>query len=117
MKSNVVTAMEVPFYVDPLTQLWQTLEVSHILRVFKILGIFGICQLIEIAMMQVLGSVEDEQKFSTLYFMKLKLRNHSNEHLHTIVGMYSQTFFTFNTFPYDTWFDDWKEEKPRQGLN
>jgi hypothetical protein len=70
MKSNVVTPMEVSFYVNPLTQLWQTLETSHILRVFKILGILGIFQLIEIAMTQVLGSVEDEQTFSTLYFMK-----------------------------------------------
>jgi hypothetical protein len=117
MKSNVVATMEVPFYVNPLTQLWRTLKASHILRVFKILGFFGIFQLIEIAMTQVLGLVEDEQTFSTLYFMKSKLKNRPNEHLHTIVGMYSQTFFTLNTFPYDMCFDDWKEEKPRQGLN
>jgi hypothetical protein len=68
-------------------------------------------------MMQVLGSVEDEQTFYTLSFMKTKLKNRLNEHLHTIVGMYSQTFFTLNTFPYDMCFDDWKKEKPRQGLN
>jgi hypothetical protein len=42
MKFNVVAAMEAPFYVNLLMQLWQTLEVSHILRVFKILGIFQI---------------------------------------------------------------------------
>jgi hypothetical protein len=68
-------------------------------------------------MMQVLGSVEDEQTFFTLYFMKSKLKNRPNEHLHTIVGMYSQIFSTLNTFLYEAWFDDWKEEKPRHGLN
>jgi hypothetical protein len=36
--------------------------------------------------MQVLGLVEDEQTFST--FMKPKLRNHFNEHLHMVVEMY-----------------------------
>jgi hypothetical protein len=46
-------------------------------------------------------------------FMKSKLMNRLNEHLHTIVGMYSQTFFTLNTFLYDACFDDWKEEKSR----
>jgi hypothetical protein len=60
-------------------------------------------------MVQVMGSVEDEQTFSTLSLMKSKLKNRLNEHLHMIVGMYSQTFFTLNTFPYDTFFNDWKE--------
>jgi hypothetical protein len=56
-----------------------------------------------------MGSVEDEQTFSTLSLMKSKLKNRLNEHLHMIVGMYSQTFFTLNTFLYDTFFNDWKE--------
>jgi hypothetical protein len=41
-----------------------------------------------------LGSMEDERTFSTLYFMKSKLINRFNEHLHVAVHMYSQTFFT-----------------------
>jgi hypothetical protein len=45
MKSNVVATMEAPFYVNPLTWLWRTLEVSHILRAFKILGILEIFQI------------------------------------------------------------------------
>jgi hypothetical protein len=45
MKSNVVAAMEVPFYVNSLMQLWRTLKASHILKVFKILGFFGIFQI------------------------------------------------------------------------
>ncbi len=42
MKSNVVTSIEAPFYVNPLTQLWRTLEDSHILKVFKIFENFQI---------------------------------------------------------------------------
>jgi hypothetical protein len=99
MKSNVVAAMEVPFYVNPLTRLWWTLEVSHILKVFEILESSKFFKLANIAMMQVLGSMEDEQTFSTLSFMKSKMRNRLNEHLHTIVGMYYQIFFHFEHLP------------------
>ncbi len=54
--------------------------------------------------------------FPLFFFMKSKLKNHFNEHLNTIVGMYSQTFCNLNTFPYDTCFEAWKEQKPRQAL-
>jgi hypothetical protein len=53
-----------------------------------------------------LGSMEDEQTFSTSYFMKSKLRNCLNDQMHAIVGMYSYIFYTLNTFPYDACFDD-----------
>ncbi len=33
-----------------------------------------------------LGLVEDERTFSTLSFMKSRLKNHLNEHLHIVVG-------------------------------
>jgi hypothetical protein len=36
----------------------------------------------------VLSSMEDERTFSTISFMKSKLREHFNEHLNTVVGMY-----------------------------
>jgi hypothetical protein len=42
--------------------------------------------------MQVLDLVEDERTFSTLSFIKSKLKNQFNKHLHIVVGMYSQTF-------------------------
>jgi hypothetical protein len=109
IKSNAIVAMEAPFHVNPLTWIWKTLEASCISRHsfpknFK---------LAEITIVQMLGLMEDECTFSTLSFMKSKLRNHFNEHLHIVVEMYSQTFFTLNTFPYDTCFDNWKEQKPR----
>jgi hypothetical protein len=105
MKSNAIAAMA-PFHVNCLTWLWKTFEASHILRhsfpkKFK---------LVKTIIVQVLGLVEDEHTFSTLTFMKSKLRNHFNEHLHIVVEMYSQTFFILNSFLYDTCFDDWKEQ-------
>jgi hypothetical protein len=45
-------------------------------------------------MVQVLYLVEHEQTFSTFFFMKSKLKNHLNEHLHIVAEMYSQTFYT-----------------------
>jgi hypothetical protein len=56
--------------------------------------------------MQVIGLVEDGRTFSILSFMKSKLKNPSNKHLHTTIGMYSQTFYILDTFPYGTYFDD-----------
>jgi hypothetical protein len=52
------------------------------------------------------GSMEDERTFSTLFFMESKSKNHLNEHMHMVVGISSQIFFTLNTFPYDACFDD-----------
>jgi hypothetical protein len=85
MKSNVAVAMEVPFHVNPLIQLWWTLEVSWILRHLFL----KFLKLGEIAIVQVLRLVDDERTFSTFSFMKSRLRNCLNEHLHTIAGMYS----------------------------
>jgi hypothetical protein len=100
--------MEAPFHVNPLAQLWWYLEVSHIswhffLKFFK---------LVEIVVLQVLGLLEDEQIFSTFFFIKSKLKNHCNEHLNTIVGMYSQTFYNLNIFSYNACFENWNEQKP-----
>lgn len=102
MKFNVTIAMEVPFNVNPLIWLLCTLKTYRILR-HSLLEFF---KLAKIAIVQVLGLVEDERTFSTLSFMKSKLKNRFNEHLHTITGMYSQTFYILDTFPYGTCFDD-----------
>jgi hypothetical protein len=56
MNSNVIAMMEVPFHGNPLTRLWRTLEASYILR-HSFLEFF---KLVEIAIMQMLGLVEDE---------------------------------------------------------
>jgi uncharacterized membrane protein len=58
--------------------------------------------------------MEDEQTFSTLYFMKSKLINKLNEHLHVVVHMYSQTFFMLENFLYNVVFEEWKKLKYRR---
>jgi hypothetical protein len=70
-------------------------------------------KLAEIAAVQVLGSVEDERTFSTLTFMKTKLQNRLDGHLPVVVGMYSQSHFNLDNFPYDAAFDDWNAVKNR----
>jgi hypothetical protein len=46
-------------------------------------------KLVEIAMVQVLGFVEDERTFSNLTFMKNRLRNRLTTHLDVCVCMFS----------------------------
>ncbi len=48
-----------------------------------------------IIIVMVLGNVEDERTFSTLTFMKSKLKNQLTTHLDLVVRMYAQDFFTF----------------------
>jgi hypothetical protein len=68
--------MEAQFHVNPLTSFWQTLEAFHILWHYFL----KFLKLVEInAIVQVLGSMEDERTFSILFFMKSKLRNRFNE--------------------------------------
>ncbi len=102
IKFNVTTTMEVPFNVNPLIWLLCTLKTYCILR----RSLLEFLKLAKFAIVQVLGLVEDEKTFSTLSFMKSKLKNYFNKHLHTITRMYSQTFYILDTFPYGTCFDD-----------
>jgi hypothetical protein len=48
-----------------------------------------------------MGFVEDDRIFSTLMFMKTRLRNRLCEHLDLVVRMFAQPFYTVDTFPYD----------------
>ncbi len=51
-------------------------------------------------------SIEDEQTFSILYFIKSNLQNRFNEHLPVVVNMYFQTLFTLENFLYDATFEN-----------
>jgi hypothetical protein len=104
MVSNAMAAMEPPFQVNPLTKMWRTLDantalVAHFPEYLK---------LAQIAMVHVLGSVEDERAFSSLTFLKDKLRNRlSADHLGIVMGMHQQNVYTLENFPYDTCFQTW----------
>jgi hypothetical protein len=76
-------------------------------------------KLAEIAIVQVLGSVEDEWCFSSLNFMKDKLQNClASKHLGIVVGMHGQRVFTLENFPYDDCFQTWVHlaERYRYGV-
>ncbi len=61
-------------------------------------------KLIEVAIIQVIGSMEDEDNFSTLSFIKSKLKNRLTAHLDLMIHM-----FCWN-FPYHATIHKWKEK-------
>lgn len=77
-------------------------------------------KLAQLAMIHVLGSVEDERCFSFLTFLKDKVRNRlDGDHLSLVVGMEVQQVYTVENFPYDACFKQWvhSAETHRCGTN
>lgn len=103
MKSNSRTAMLPPFDVNPLTKIWRVLDSNNNLT--QNFGEF--LKLAEMALVHVIGSVEDERLFSSVGFLKSKLRNNLDDHIQVVVGMYSQRVFDLENFPYQRVFDEW----------
>ncbi len=64
-------------------------------------------KLAKLAMVQIVGSVEDEKCFSTLAFLKSKLWNKLTTHLPLVVRMFAQC--TFQNFPYASVLNNGKE--------
>ncbi len=80
--------------------------------------LFEFMQLAELAIVQVIGSVEDERTFSTLTFMKSKLQNWLVGHLDIAIHMFAQDFFSKETFLFQVVVIDWNDEdKVRIGVN
>jgi len=80
------------------------------------LKMFELFRLVELIIVMVLGSVEDERIFFTLTFMKSKLKNQLTTHLNLLVKMYAQDFFTLQNFPFYIVITKWNEEKSHYGL-
>ena len=113
MKSNSKPVLQPPFSVNPLTKLWQILGSNALLthsfpKYFK---------LAKMAMTIVLGSVEDERAFSTVGFVKGKLRNKLGDHLPLCVQMFTQKFYTLKNFLYTEAVQIWKDNKHRYCMN
>ncbi|KAG0572981.1 hypothetical protein KC19_VG138700 [Ceratodon purpureus] len=98
MRANSELALKGELPMNPLTRLWRRLDASGLLR-HKLSEYIKVT---ELAVVTVLGRVEDERTFSTLSFMKNKLRNWLSTHLPLVVGMHAQDFFDLSNFPYDT---------------
>jgi len=103
MKSNARAALLPPFDLNPLTKVWRVLDGNNSLT--KNFSKF--IKLAEIAVTHVIGSVEDERTFSSLAFLKSKLRTTLVENLEVAVGMYSQKVYTLESFPYQRVFEEW----------
>jgi hypothetical protein len=115
MTSNCHAVLEPPYDVNPLTRLWRILDANRALAA----QFPEYIKLAEIAMVHVLGSVEDERCFSSLTFLKDRLRNRLvSEHLGVVLGMHGQRVFTLQNFPYDDCFQTWvhSAERYRYGV-
>ncbi len=67
-------------------------------------------KLIELAIVHVVGSVEGEKTFSTLFFIMSKLHNRLVGHLNIAIHMFPQHFFTKETFPFHCAITNWNDE-------
>jgi hypothetical protein len=63
----------------------------------------------ELAVVTVLGSVEDERTFNTLSFMKNKQRNRLSTYLPLVVGMHAFEFYGIDDFPYNAAYEEWRK--------
>jgi hypothetical protein len=102
MKSHTAKAMENPDSSNPVTRMWQRLGCNALL----LSKLNEYMKLTEIAMTTVLGSCEDERTFSTLSFMKNKVRNRLHSNLDTCIRLFSQDWYKLESFPYHEAFDN-----------
>lgn len=97
---------------NPMEKLWSALNLSPLL-VCRLSEYFKLANL---AMVTLVGSVEDERTFSNLAFIKNKLRNRLGANLDTIMKLYAQDFFTLESFPYGDAYDKWRQRCERLGV-
>jgi hypothetical protein len=107
--SNYQWAVEHSFGVNALRRLWQKLG-SNALLAFKLSEFVKVA---EVVVVTVYGSVEDECTFSTLNYMKSKVRNNLDDHLDLVVCMFGQSLFDLKTFPMQDVVSKWKDVKVR----
>jgi hypothetical protein len=86
--------MAPPFDINPLTKMW------HLVTTFWILvcSFLEYVKLLEMAMVQTMGSVKNERCFSMLAFMKSKLHNKLTTYLPLVFQMFAQWFYTLQNF-------------------
>ncbi len=89
MKSNAMACMAPPFDTNLPTIMWQFVTTSHIL----ITSFPKYSKWVKLAMVQVVGSVEDERCLFILVFMKSKLHHRLTTHLLLVVQMFVQHLY------------------------
>jgi hypothetical protein len=98
---------------NPLCVLWHKVAASTYLAG----SLQNFCKLAKIAVVTAFTSVEDERTFSTLAWMKSKVRNRLDAHLDCTLRLYSQPWYTVPTFPYRLAVDHWESIIDRRGVN
>jgi hypothetical protein len=85
MKSNAQKMLGPPYDQNPVSKLWQKFGCNGLL----LSKLSEFMRLAKIAITTVLGSVEDERTFSSLKFIKSRLRNRLEGNLDTVVRVFS----------------------------
>jgi NADH:ubiquinone oxidoreductase subunit 4 (subunit M) len=70
---------------------------------------------VEITIVMVVSTMEDDKIFSIINFMKSKLCNCFTTHLDLVVRMYVQKFYRLEIFPFYTIIKEWGKEKLQYG--
>ena len=107
MKLHAAKAMEQPHILNPVIKFWQKLGCNALL----LSKLFEYMKLAHIAVTAVLGSCEDERTFLTLSFMKSKVINQLQGNLDTSNWMFSQGWYSLESFIYNQAYDIWVEQK------
>jgi hypothetical protein len=105
MSHNAKAMMQESKDVNLVTHMWLKIQSSTLL-VHKLSEYMKV---VEIAMVMVLCSMEDEWTFNNLTFMKSKLCNRLTTHLDLCVHMSTQNVYIITNFPYDATIVAWKE--------
>jgi len=85
-----------PPFSNPTSWLWQRLQSSGILKERH----SEFLKLVEISIVITLGSMKDEWTFSTLAYIKNKLKIHLTMHLDMVIKMYAQKLYSLGTFSF-----------------
>ena len=104
--------MENPNNEGVVTKLWKNLGESNQLRE-SILEYF---KLTNLCLTMILGSVEDERVFSTLGFLKSKVRNKLDKNLDNCLRLYNSRY-EVESFPYDRAINIWRKKFQRRGIS
>jgi hypothetical protein len=105
MKSNATTCMTPPFDLNPVIKMW-CLVIGF--RVFSS-SFPKYVKLVELAMVQIVSSMEDERCFFTLAFMKASFKIGSLPTYHLLCACLHNNFIFFKASHMETIFSNGKE--------
>jgi hypothetical protein len=89
MKNYAFKVMTKPRDETLMIKLWHQLTTNNLF----IQHLSKFMRIVELTIVQVIGTAEDERTFSTLTFMKSKLRNQLARHLNIAIRMFVQDFY------------------------